>query len=217
MRFSAARTGLAALVMCAFATGTASAASFSFTGTFSTDDQLAQIPFSLSSPATITTVTYSYAGGTNQAGTNIPEGGFDPYLAIFDATGNLIQQNDNGTCFTQVPQDSVTGSCFDSYISQTLAAGAYTLILSQSPNSPVDNQLADGYTQTGNPNFTGSFYGCSNGMFCDANSDNRSPDWAVDIDNVTTAGSTVPEPRTVPLVGGVIGALSIWRRRRSAA
>src|SRR5581483_11732334 len=113
-------------------------------------------------------------------------GGFDPFLAIFNSLGNLVQQNDNGTC-GQVPMDSVSGACFDSFISQSLGPGAYTLILSQSPNSPVDNQLVDGYTQTGNPTFTGSFYGCSNGMFCDANGDNRSPNWAVDIDNVTTA------------------------------
>ncbi len=147
----------------------------------------------------------------NQAGSTIPEGGFDPYLAIFDSTGTLIQQNDNGTC-GQVPMDSVSGSCFDSYISQSLAPGAYTLILSQSTNSPVDNQLADGYTQTGNPNFTGSFYGCSNGMFCDANGLNRSANWAVDIDNVAGTAS-VPEPETVLLVGLALGAIAI---RRSA-
>lgn len=175
MRIFGRGHGLAALLACVFSGGAAfGATSFSFTGSFSTDDQLAEIPFSLASTATITIITFGYAGGTNQAAAVIPQGGFDPYLAIFNSSGNLVQQNDNGTC-GQVGTDAVTNSCFDSFISQPLAAGLYTLILSQSPNVPVSNQLSDGYTLSGTPDFTGSFYGCSNGMFCDANADNRTP------------------------------------------
>jgi len=91
-------------------------ASFSFTGTFTTDDQLQEFNFTLASPATVTTVTFGYAGGTNQAATVIPEGGFDPWLSIFDAGGNLLQSVDNGTC-GQVAMDSESGACADSYIS----------------------------------------------------------------------------------------------------
>ncbi|HTS46800.1 MAG TPA: DVUA0089 family protein [Bryobacteraceae bacterium] len=213
MRLFARRFALAAFITCVFAETTAFASSFSFTGTFTTDDQLQEISFSLASLETITTVTYGYAGGTNQAGTLIPEGGFDPYLVIFDSAGNYVQSDDNGTC-GQVPMDSVTGACFDSYISQPLAPGNYTLVLSESPNAPVDNQLADGYTETGSGDFTGGFYGCTDPAFCDANGYNRSGNWAVDIDNVTTAGtSPVPEPVTLPVAGAALVAISIWRRR----
>lgn len=216
MRFFTARTGLAVLIASMFAVGTAYADSFSFTGTFTSDDQLEEIPFSVAPTEVVTIETFGYAGGINQAGDTIPEGGFDPYLAIFDSLGNLVQVNDNGMC-GQVGTDSVTGSCFDSYISQSLDAGSYTLVLSESPNIPNDNLLADGYTDAGMGDFTGGYYGCADPAFCDANGDTRTGNWALDIDNVATAGSTVPEPGTVPLVGGALAAIAIWRRRRSAA
>jgi len=188
------------------------ASSFSFQGTFSTDDQLAEIPFILAGPATVNTVTYSYAGGTDQASQTIPEGGFDPWLSIFDSSGNLLFSNDDGTC-GQVPADSVTGSCFDSYISESLGAGTYLLVLSESDNQPAGTSLGDGFTRTGQGDFTGPEFGCSDGSFCDANFANRSPNWEVDIDNVTSAGSA-PEPATIFLSAvGVIALILLPRRR----
>ena len=201
--------------------GVASASSFSYTGSFNTDDQIQEFLFSLSATSTVTAVTYSYAGGTNQANAKIPEGGFDPWLAIFDSTGTLIASVDDGTC-GQVGADSVTGACFDSYISQSLAAGNYTLVLSQSDNSPFGGTLSAGYTRTGQPDFT-SMFGCSNGEFCDINSDNRTPNWAVDIDNVASSslpgvggGATVPEPATFLLLGGGFAGILLLRRRAGA-
>jgi hypothetical protein len=75
---------VAALALCV---GQAFGASFSFTGVFSTDDQLQQFNFKLSSPATVTLRTWSYAGGTNQAGMVIPRGGFDPWLTPLHRSG----------------------------------------------------------------------------------------------------------------------------------
>jgi len=198
--------------------GVASASSFSYTGSFVTDDQIQAFLFSLSGPSTVAAITFSYAGGTNQAGSGIPQGGFDPVLAIFDSGGILKAISDNGTC-GQVNTDSVTGACFDSFISQSLAAGNYTLVLSQSDNSPVDGNLSDGYTRTGQTDFTSSF-GCSNGEFCDINADNRTPNWAVDIDNVTSSslpgdggGGAAPEPATFLLLGGGFAGILMLRRR----
>lgn len=209
-------TGVTALVTLIALGGVASAANLSFTGSFATDDQLQEFLFTLASPATVTTLTYSYAGGTNQAGTNIPQGGFDPWLSIFDSTGNLVASVDNGTC-GQVGTDSVTGACFDSYISQSLTAGNYTLVLSQSDNQPAGTTLADGFTRTGQTNFT-SADGCGNGMFCDINADNRTPNWAVDILNVTTASpSGVPEPGTILMSLGGLAAILARRKRRARA
>jgi hypothetical protein len=201
---------IAALALCG---GQAFGASLSFTGTFSTDDQLQQFTFTLSGTMTVTLRTWSYAGGTNQASMVIPRGGFNPWLSLFDSGGNLLQSVDNGTC-GQVAMDT-TGNCSDSFISQSLLAGMYTLILSQSDNQPNDTLLADGFTRTGNPTFT-SMFGCSNGQFCDATPDNRNNKWAVDIDNVTSASqvSSVPEPGTVVLLMSGMAALAVLRRRR---
>jgi hypothetical protein len=205
---------IAALALCG---GQAFGASLSFTGTFSTDDQLQQFNFSLASGATVTLRTWSYAGGTNQASMVIPRGGFDPWLSLFNSLGNELQSVDNGTC-GQVGMDSVTMSCFDSYISVALGAGTYTLILSQSDNQPNDTLLADGFTRTGQPSFT-SMFACSNGQFCDANADNRTNRWDVDIDNVTSASpvSSVPEPGTVVLLMSGMAAIAVLRRRRAGS
>jgi len=194
--------------------GVASANSFSYTGSFVTDDQIQEFLFSLSGTSTVTAVTYSYAGGTNQAGASIPQGGFDPWLSIFDSSGTLVASDDDGTC-AQVATDSVTGACFDSFISQSLTAGTYTLVLSQSDNSPAGGDLGSGYTRTGQTDFTSSF-GCSNGEFCDINADNRTPSWAVDIDNVTSSslpGGAAPEPGTFLLLGGGFAGIVMLRRR----
>ena len=116
--------------------------------------------------------------------------------------------------------DSVTGACFDSYLSESLTAGTYTLVLSQSDNSPAGGTLADGYTRTGQTDFTSSF-GCSNGEFCDINADNRTANWAVDIDNVTSSslpggGGTAPEPATFLLLGGGFAGILVSRRQFGA-
>jgi PEP-CTERM motif len=201
---------VAALALCG---GQAFGASFSFTGAFSTDDQLQSFTFTLAGVNTVTLRTWSYAGGTNQASMVIPEGGFDPYLSLYDATGNLVQVNDNGTC-GQVATDSVTGACFDSFISQSLAIGMYTLVLTQSDNGPAGTMLSDGFIHTGDPTFTSSF-ACSNGQFCDSTTANRTNQWAVDIDNVSSAGpSGIPEPGTLGLLASGLAAMVVLRRRK---
>jgi hypothetical protein len=200
---------VAALALCA---GQAFGASFSFTGAFSTDDQLQQFTFILSGTSTVTLRTWSYAGGTNQASMVIPQGGFDPWLSLYNSAGTLLQSVDNGTC-GQVGTDSVTGACFDSFIMQSLGMGTYTLVLSQSDNGPAGGMLSDGFIHTGDPTFTSSF-ACSNGQFCDSTADNRTNQWAVDIDNVTSIPSGVPEPGTVVLLASGLAAIVVLRRRK---
>ena len=146
----------AAVALIAFLAGIASAANFSFTGTFSTDDQLQAFTFRVDSPSTVVARTWSYAGGTNAAGQGIPRGGFDPILSLFDSTGTLIGLNNDGTGF--VATDPHTGAAFDSYLKMTsLAPGTYTLVLTQSDNGPNGPTLADGFHEQGNPKFTAMF------------------------------------------------------------
>jgi len=215
---------MALLAMSLVFAGAASAGSYSFTGTFTTDDQLQEFLFTIGSSTTFTAVTLSYAGGTNQAGAIIPEGGFDPFLAIFNSSGTLLALNDDGTGF--VPIDPSTGAASDSYLSlSTLAAGTYTLVLSQTYNQPYGPTFADGYSEAGNPNYTADAFGCGSGYFCDPfGTTNRTGNWALDIDNVSSASEfgepmTTPEPESILLFGsGIAGLiLLLWRRRSKAA
>ena len=83
--------------------GTARAAAFSFTGTFTTDDQLEIFSFVADSTSAVMR-TWGFAGGTNAAGTLIPDGGFDPVLSLYGpdlsllpSTGLLNTNNDGGS------------------------------------------------------------------------------------------------------------------------
>src|SRR5215471_14280681 len=70
----------------------ADAANFSFTGSLSTDDQVQMFNFNVGSTSSVTLRSWSYAGGTNSAGSTIARGGFDPILALFNSSGSLITQ-----------------------------------------------------------------------------------------------------------------------------
>jgi len=131
---------------------------FSFTGTFSEDDQLELLQFTVPSTSAVTLRTWSYAGGTNAAGTVIASGGFDTVLSLFNATGGLtnssllVGSNDDGA---GVATDPSTGNAFDALLSlPSLGAGTYVLVLSESDNLANGPTYGDGFSQTGNGDFT---------------------------------------------------------------
>jgi len=204
----------------------ASADSFSFTGTFTQDDQLEVFLFTAPS-ASVVVQTLGYAGGTNAAGDTIAAGGFDPVLSVFDATGGLVSSSlliatvDDGL---GVPTDPSTGSAFDSLIdlSGLDAGGTYALVLSEYDNTPNGPDYAGGFTQTGNGDFTATEFACGGSAFCDSNYTQRTGDWAVDITGVRSAtditnGSAVPEPKTTMLLAAGIAGLALFRRRVKTA
>ena len=194
------------ILLMAFGAAHLSAAGFSFTGSLPQGDQVQLFQFSVATASPVTLRTISYAGGTNSAGMVVPEGGFDPYLALFDSVGVFIFDNDEGPT---APVSPVTGSAYDALIQQTLAPGSYMLSLSQFDNIAIGPNLSSGFVEAGAGNFTGAF-GCSNGSFCDIDGNNRTNAWAVDILNVASAAGPrgplepVPEPATLSLVGGVL-------------
>jgi len=203
--------------------GVASASNFSFTGTFVQDDQLEIFLFTAPSASTVIQ-TWSYAGGTNANGQVIPAGGFDPVLSVFDATGGLtassllIGTNNDGT---GVAIDPATGNAFDSLISFNALPGVqYALVLSESDNLAIGPSYGDGFTQTGNGDFTAGEFGCGGTAFCDATPAQRTGNWAVDITGVGTAQditngtSTVPEPEYIPLLATGLASVALLRRRR---
>jgi hypothetical protein len=167
-----------------FALGvSAQAASISYQGTFGADDQVQLINFTLNSATTATMVSFGYGGGTNSMGTVIPPGGFDTFFTLFAGDGSQIDTNDDEGCGNV---NSGNGGCLDAWLSESLAAGTYTLALTQSGNDPMGS-LSDGFTEQEQGNFT-----CPQG-FCDAFGDQQNGSWAVDIlnvDSVSQAGGS---------------------------
>jgi hypothetical protein len=114
------------------------------------------IPFHLSAPAQVDVISFSYGGGVNGAGATIAQGGFEPYLSLFDGAGSFLASTFFGvTCPTGANPNSVSGQCYDvALVAGTLAAGDYLLALSAFENlSAAENfasgTLADGFTGLG--------------------------------------------------------------------
>jgi hypothetical protein len=160
-----------------------------FTGNFTQDDSEQIFNLVVNQPSTLTVLTLSYAGGIDGAGVLIPEGGFDPVFSLFKASnGLLIGESNNGGCGL-VAKDKVTGECWDSYLTEPLAAGDYTLVLTENDNLPYGPYLSDGFSRTGQGDFTGPAFAGHAGAFYDETGDQRTSFWAVDIGGaVTRAG-----------------------------
>jgi len=193
------------------------AANFSYTGTFSADDDVRLFNFTADGISTVELRTYGYGGGTQADGNVVQAGGFDPMLTLFNGAGDFIGIFDDGSVPAVNPD---LGLGLDALFEDVLAAGDYTVALTQYGN--VSFTTIDGFIQSGNPNYTSGFEGavpCSQGQFClrvsDTLSVGRSDLWALDIRNVTSAG-VVPVPAAVWLFGsGLIGLIGLARRDRA--
>ncbi len=194
----------------------ASAAAFSFAGSFTADDNIQLFNFSISSPGTVAIQSWGFAGGTNAAGSVIPGGGFATDLSLFDSSGNLITYDSGGVAPAGCSPrniDSATNFCLDAYISASLADGQYIVALTEDNNLPFGPTLADGFLQQGQGNFTGPAVGQPDGSFLLITGDQRTSNWAVDISPVDSAQipSAVPEPAFV--LPTILMLLSLAARR----
>lgn len=209
------RIGLAACLC--FATSIAAHAdTFSFTGNFNQDDDVQLFHFTVGSTSTVTLRSLSYAGGTQADGHVVARGGFDPILALFDAAGNLIGQNDDDNDGV-VPPDAVTGQRYDTYLSSLLGAGSYVVSVMQYNNFAIGPTLAAGFRRDGQGNFTATLNGgCGASRFCDAANDARDSHWAFDIGGVNSASTVVtPIPAAMPLLLSGMAGLGVLRLRRN--
>lgn len=203
----------------------------SFLGGFSADDDVQLFNFTTDGASLSLIVSYGYAGGANAAGAIIGPGGFDTLLTLFNAsTGEAIERNDDGSqlCFNVADSlgagiesgnfDPGTGDRFDACSIQLLAAGSYTVAITQYSNDVLNNNLANGFENEGQGNFTSAF-GCSNGVFCDVNASNRSSAWAIDFLNVTSVERLpqVPVPQTLALFGLALMGIVLTARARGKA
>lgn len=179
------------------------AAAHSVAGTFISDDQVHFVHFRTAMDGLVTIETFSYAGGVDADGTAVAPGGFDPVFALFGSDGTLLGYGDDGATRT----DPVTGGALDAVLAISLPAGDYVVALSQFDNFAIGPTFADGFLEAGSGNFTAA-YGCAAGRFCDVNGADRNGSFAISI-----SGATVPEPTTLALVGLMLPALWMARRR----
>lgn len=193
-----------AILAMGFVTGSVNAADFSFTGNFEHDDEVQEFNFTVTAPMSdVTLRTWSYAGGTNDAGAEIARGGFDPIVTLFDASGNLMGENDDSGL---VP-DPAGGNAWDSLLTRNLSAGDYTATVTQYSSFANGPLLGDGFQGTSQTNFGA-----------------RDSHWAMDILNVNTASvgasyisevPSIPEPESYALLLAGLGLITFVIRYSS--
>lgn len=189
-----------------------SAADFDFSGTFRQDNDIAQFNFTVGVDSTVTVFSSSW-----------DDGGFDPILAIWTGGGSLMAQQDDGgnTGSTMSNAVSYTHGTWDSYYTVFLTAGNYIATVAQYNNFSVSANLADGFQQDGNPNFTfdQNYGGATQPLFNGVwdNNDPRTGNYVFHILNVAEATHQPPgvpdHASTLGLLGlAFVGVASLRRR-----
>src|SRR6266567_4822787 len=99
--------------------------------------------FHVGTASTMQAITFSYGGGTNGQGTVIPQGGFEPYLSLFDSTGDFLASTLFGTtCPAGAQTNTDTNQCFDVSLGRgTLAPGDYQVAISAFENLSLAENL----------------------------------------------------------------------------
>ncbi len=197
------------------------------TGTLSTPEDTFVMAINLATAGNVILQTYGFGGGTNAAGTIIPPGGFDPFVGLFSGTGPtaLFINGDSDILTNYTPGcppagtvtiGSMANQCGDvRLVLPGLAAGTYTVLLSDAeyvPNAVFEaaGMLGDGFTD-----FTGGvFQTCVNANSCIPQPDTGN--WAVDITEPSSSSPSAPEPGAFGLAGlglAIAAGASEVRRR----
>jgi hypothetical protein len=159
--------------------------------------------FHVSSTSTMEAITFSYGGGTNGHGAVIAEGGFEPYLSLFDASGHFLASTLFGTtCPPGANTNTNSGSCFDVQLNGgTLAAGGYQIAISAFENLSLAENLGTG-------NLSDGFTGLGNLA--------QGEDLHYAFDVILSPTAAVPEP-SFPFLIGVGIAICLFRRKPKGA
>lgn len=175
---------------------------FDFIGTFTKDNDVVGLSFTVGAPSTVTVFSSSWVSG-----------GFDPILAIWDSSGNQMAQQDDGHNVGSTPSNGIfyNHGTWDSYYQVNLAAGTYLATIAQYNNFSVNTILSNGFIHDGaageNFTFVNGYGGATQPLFngvWDSN-DPRTGNWEFHILNVASA-SQIPPPG-VPDGGSTAGFL----------
>ena len=190
------------LALCLGVREKASATTLTETGTFTTDNQVAEFTFNVPTASTYTLYTTSYS-----------EGGFVPVLSLFHGNGTIVAADGgSGMCMGSATKDSGTKMCDDAYLNLALTSGSYILALTEFPNVAINN-LSDGFLFASDPHATGTVCGESGGTFLQSDVSpcvQRDGKYAVDVTNA----SAVPEPPTWALMLPAAGILFFAGRQQ---
>jgi hypothetical protein len=110
--------------------------------------------FTVYTPTTMEAISYSYGGGTSLTGPSVAASGLEPYLSLYDASGNFLASTFFGTT-CPAGANSVGPNCFDVALDGgILTPGVYQITLTAFENmSSVENgsgaNLSDGFTGLG--------------------------------------------------------------------
>jgi hypothetical protein len=195
--------------------GHAHAAPITYSGTFNTDDQLDVFNFTVSQASQVTFETDSYGGGM-LGGSTVAAGGFVPILTLFSSTGAFLAvDGGDGTCQAGMSSDATTGMCDDAEITSTLSPGAYSLVLSEFFNYANGPNLSDGFSETGQGDFTGPICGTTGGFYETdvAPCAQRTDAYSV-TETATPLVAAAPEPGSLMLSTLPIVALCFARWRK---
>lgn len=200
---------LRAALLAGLLAAAAPAASISFTGLLTADNDIGPGQFNLPVDSNVRLVSLGASGGTNADGLVIGGGGFDAVLTLYTFGGTFLELSDDGV---NVGVDALTGLQIDPEIEIFLPAGQYRFAVTQYDNYPVGD-FVDGFLYDFDSNFT-AFFGCPAGELCDFDGNDRLKRWAVDV-HIEPVSAAVPEPSALGLLAAGL-ALALARRRRRA-
>ena len=90
--------------------------------------------FVVSTTTTMEAITYSYAGNVSRNGTTVTAGGLEPYLSLFDSSGDFLASTYLGTT-CPAGSHTLNGNCFDVALDGgTLTPGTYEIALTAYAN-----------------------------------------------------------------------------------
>jgi len=159
--------------------------------------------FTVTTASNMQAITFSYGGGVNGAGTTISQGGFEPYLSLFDSSGDFLASTFFGTtCPPHANINTDSEECFDvSLDGGTLTPGSYQIAITAFENMSLaenlgSGTLADGFTGLGNL------------------ADGEGLHYAFDVG--LSPAKAVPEPSAGWLMGWALLAAAVRRRIKMA-